>query len=368
MDPQQSTAPCPNPQSHGPETSPAPPTLRTSFPPFSNNLWTASHILTDGCPRHSIDLTEHLLLKHMMRAYPRATVEQRCNQLLRTTSFGSKVPFDIYVQHPDLDPWVSTMILRKGQWGKLKCDKVQEMVRKLDTGAKGKPIYVMDVGAHIGFLSFWAASSSPRVRVMAVEAHQDHFELLEKTLKMERNERLARRITLHPLALSDTKEIGKHSCLKTTPNNSASTFLDPSLPPHSPNCTATPTTTLDTLLLLSSHPISILLLDVEGLEPLILSGASSLLSHHRPKLILLTYRHKALSESIARLTRSSVFRETKDPVDFVVQLVEMGYSYVEDLHTRVGMKSVEEVKGYFGGLFWEKMKSGQTDLAFCLPF
>lgn len=150
-----------------------------------------------------------------------------------------------------------------------------------------------DVGAHIGYHSFcFAALAGPNGRVFAFEPNPYNIERFK--LHLERNPELAGRITLQSLALSnaDGQASFEFSPIVDDGTSTGSHLSEASLPSepseyaHFRRTTVT-TARADTLLESGNIPApTVMKIDVEGAEQLVLEGATGLLATARPLLFV----------------------------------------------------------------------------------
>jgi FkbM family methyltransferase len=136
----------------------------------------------------------------------------------------------------------------------------------------------------------WVAGSGKDVEVISVEPHPFHNSLLEKTLNLPFNAELAKRISLHKVALSTDKEAGKTLCMKVHPSNAAMTFVDKAMTSKENGnlpCTHVPVTTIDNIL--GTTKIDVMKIDVEGYEINVFAGGEKSLLKYPPKMIVMEY-------------------------------------------------------------------------------
>lgn len=137
----------------------------------------------------------------------------------------------------------------------------------------------------------WVAGSGKDVEVIAVEPHPFHNSLVEKTLNLATNAEIAKRVSLHKVALSTAEEAGATLCMKVHPSNAAMTFVDKAMGSKENSnlpCTHVPVTTLDKLLG-SSTKIDVMKIDVEGYEFNVFAGGEKSLFKYPPRLIVMEY-------------------------------------------------------------------------------
>ncbi|KAJ3052974.1 hypothetical protein HK097_005283 [Rhizophlyctis rosea] len=301
-------------------------------------------------------------LKEELSEYPRLIVETECRSYIRTSSLGAPADFDIYVHLPREDQWTSEEILTKGTWHQYMCKRMMGTIETIRADYKAQNITsnirFLDVGANIGYLTLWMASAGPDVEVLSVEPHPSHNKLLEMSLKA--NPDIAKRVSLHKVALSTDDELGSVLCMRVHPENAAQTFIDRSITTPSHQllpCTYVLSTTLDTLLSqLPTQTIDIIKMDVEGFEINVLAGGMSLFRNNStpPRIIISEYNPELLSNSA----------KGRDPVEWLMEMYEFGYTVVEDFATNKKVEGVENIRTYFGKDFLKHVPSGHTDIVF----
>lgn len=152
---------------------------------------------------------------------------------------------------------------------------------------------IWDIGAHVGYHSMaLAALVGPAGRVVAFEPNPANVERFR--LHLSKNPGLAERITLMTCALADTDGQTTFTFSKDVDDctssgshlNAATRALEPDQYVHFKE-TMVEVARVDTLLREGRAPRpSIIKLDVEGAERLVLKGAGELLSAHKPLLLI----------------------------------------------------------------------------------
>jgi len=169
---------------------------------------------------------------------------------------------------------------------------------------------VWDVGAHIGYHSLaFAALVGPAGRVVAFEPNPHNVDRLRQHL--ERNTDLGERITLMTCALGgmDGEEDFVFSP-EIDDGRSSGSHLNQAFVPEEPtayqsfNQTRVPVVTADTLLRDERVAApSIIKIDVEGAEALVLAGAQHLLASLRPVLLIEVHHIVAMHDTLNILLR-----------------------------------------------------------------
>jgi len=133
----------------------------------------------------------------------------------------------------------------------------------------------VDVGAFVGTHTLFFAAYCPARRIHAFEPRTRFFETLRRHLALNQ---LEERVTVHPLGLSDREE-------------SVPVVLDG----RKETIVCRP---LDDLI---DEPVSVMKIDVEGMEAKVLAGASRILRESRPILFLESHTHEELDQQAALL-------------------------------------------------------------------
>jgi FkbM family methyltransferase len=180
---------------------------------------------------------------------------------------------------------------------------------------------VWDVGSHIGYHALtFAALVGPSGRVVAFEPNPYNVEQIRNHL--ERNDELASRITLLDCALGDVDGEDNFIFSPEIRNGySSGSHLERA---HAPNTVASYEAKSfnqrkvlivrgDTLLREQQvPPPSLIKLDVEGAESLILAGAKQLLTNHKPTLLIEVHHILAMYEILHILL----------PLDYQTRLIQ----------------------------------------------
>lgn len=148
-------------------------------------------------------------------------------------------------------------------------------------GSDPSPI-LLDIGANLGLISLALVAKNPHITIHAFEPGPIQREQLEKTICTNR---LEDRIHLYPVALSESA--GTVSFYTHTGRDSAKDGLMDTERGEKATKITVETTTLDTWWEIHGKPrISVIKMDTEGAELLILRGAVEVLSTCRPTLFL----------------------------------------------------------------------------------
>jgi len=169
---------------------------------------------------------------------------------------------------------------------------------------------IWDIGAHIGYHSLaFAALVGPSGHVVAFEPNPYNSERLGQHL--ERNEDLGKRITLKTCALSNVD--GEEDFIfspEIDDGRSSGSHLHQAFVPESPRAYQSfsqikvKVVTADTLLREGSVPApSIIKIDIEGAEALVLAGAQHLLTSLRPVLLIEVHHIIAMHDTLNILLR-----------------------------------------------------------------
>lgn len=169
---------------------------------------------------------------------------------------------------------------------------------------------VWDVGAHIGYHSLaFAALAGPSGHVVAFEPNPYNIDRFRQHL--ERNTELGERITLMTCALGNVD--GEEDFVfspEIDNGRSSGSHLKQAFVPEGPRAyqsfsqTRVSVVTADTLLLDKRVPApSIIKIDVEGAEALILAGAQHLLGNLTPRLMIEVHHIAAMHDTLNILLR-----------------------------------------------------------------
>jgi len=169
---------------------------------------------------------------------------------------------------------------------------------------------VWDVGAHIGYHSLaFAALVGPSGHVVAFEPNPHNINRLRQHL--ERNTDLEERITLMTCALSNMD--GEENFVfspEIDDGRSSGSHLNQAFVPEEPQAyrlfsqEKVPVVTADTLLREGRVPApSIIKIDVEGAEALVLAGAQHLLGNLKPFLLIEVHHIIAMHDTLNVLLR-----------------------------------------------------------------
>jgi len=141
----------------------------------------------------------------------------------------------------------------------------------------GKGATFVDVGAHNGLMSIYAALIGGATKVLSFEPNPPMFEMLKANLELNN----CTNVTPFGLALGDKR--GTASIAIDTENSGAAHITTPE---HA----AEHTVSIDTLDHVAKtnglDHINLMLMDVEGYENNVLIGAEKMLSTHKPDLII----------------------------------------------------------------------------------
>jgi FkbM family methyltransferase len=140
---------------------------------------------------------------------------------------------------------------------------------------KGRPYTLVDVGAHVGEISFYASRHRNVRAVHAFECHPAHLECLARGRQYNRSPGLV----VHPCALSDACGTARFFCNAAGPTSSRLAV------PGDPAGIPVVTRTLDAELPDAVKGDLIIKIDVEGHEASVLRGATRTLRERAPVVI-----------------------------------------------------------------------------------
>jgi hypothetical protein len=140
-----------------------------------------------------------------------ATVPQvTCAGLMATLGPGNpiiawahkpkKEAFCVFLHDLRLDEWLSREIMHIGYIEEPLLDRIEAEIKRLAIERPGKDIHFMDIGGNIGYLSLFAASVHPSVKVTVVEPFGWHANLLERSIAVNG---LSHRVKLMRVAAGD---------------------------------------------------------------------------------------------------------------------------------------------------------------------
>jgi FkbM family methyltransferase len=184
----------------------------------------------------------------------------------------------------------------------------QVLFDALENELNKKDLVIWDVGAHFGYNSLVFAQISPTdSKILSFEPNLSNIERFRENLVS--NEELAKKISLHNWAISDTDEQAFFYFSDSIDDSvSSGSYLGSVMPPLSPETyTAFQSTSLfvrsvDSLIEKEKLPApSIIKIDVEGAEYEVLKGAKTLLTTVKPVMIIEIHHIKAMHEVSALL-------------------------------------------------------------------
>ena len=200
-------------------------------------------------------------------------------------------PFYIYLHDKHVDSWLSRTIAETGHLHGSEEMLLIQTLDVLNASNPGETIRILDIGANIGYMSLLFASRLPLVEIDAFEPYEKHYKLLRRSVI---ENRFQQKIHLHNVLLGNETS---QKCMHQDPQNAASTEVV-----HSSCSRPHRMFRLDDIV---SGYYDLLKIDVEGFEPLVFQGASSILAY-RPQFIMMEW----IPWRISRHT-------TEDPVNFL---------------------------------------------------
>jgi FkbM family methyltransferase len=173
----------------------------------------------------------------------------------------------------------SSLVERIQTWGDYEAEITASISAEL---VASRTRTLLDVGANIGLVSLAVLDAVPDASIFAFEPGLHQHDLFAETIRANR---LADRVTLSPLALSDRVGTARFA-VHTTRHAAGDGFLDTGRAGRT-RFVSVRTDTLDEWWARSGRPpVDVVKLDTEGSELLILRGASELIDRCRPVIFL----------------------------------------------------------------------------------
>ena len=232
-------------------------------------------------------------------------------QSLRAVETWTKPPFTIVIHPVDACSILSASLAQFHVW---EWQRTQNLTRLL---RDRPPVTVVDVGAHIGYVSLLAAALGHRV--VAFEPMALNLRCFRASLALQPE--LAARITLEPMALSDRRErLPIYSQIDNVGNGELGSAPES----EAPRVLRHEVTTerMDAYFTSPLRPgdemLFIVKIDVEAFEPAVIAGAERLLAEGRMRHLFI--------ECSPRWSRSS----GRDPQAMVERLVAAGFTICDE--------------------------------------
>ena len=212
------------------------------------------------------------------RSFSRSVVKEKLwSEYLRNPPELVRTNEGFYLYLNPTDKHISFQIAVTGEYNDIGDRFVNRLFKKLLKSSS----LVVDVGANIGWYTFLAAKNARRV--VAFEPELQNLSFLRKSRKRNSadnveilNYALSDRVG--PVALSVSTKPGHHSIVRDV---GAQVLVQ--------------STTLDEAF--STETIDLLKIDVEGAEPLVIKGASRLISEGRIKVIIMEWNPEVWSST-----------------------------------------------------------------------
>lgn len=196
---------------------------------------------------------------------------RRSSNLVRTETSPS---FEIYLHNFKYDSWLSKTIFNTGRLDVSEENVIKSVIDNLS--ATYANVYVLDIGANIGYISMFMASISENVKIEAFEPYDTHRKLFTKSVKKNN---FGNRINIHSMLLGNETT---YKCMQSNPTNAASTEIV-----HS-NCKEKIRMYKLDDIFPHTPLFHFIKMDVEGYEPFVVQGAKMLLSKY-PNYILMEW-------------------------------------------------------------------------------
>lgn len=189
--------------------------------------------------------------------------------------------------------------------------KEPETLKWIDNIPKGSVVW--DIGANVGLYSCYAAKARS-CRVFAFEPSVFNLELLARNIYINK---LTELVTIIPMPLSETLALGKFNMTSTDWGGALSTFGDSYGYDGKPLCKTFEFATIsisinETIELLRIPKPDYIKMDVDGIEHLILKGASVVLPSVQSVLVEINDNFQQQAEdTIQCLTKAGLFLKEK---------------------------------------------------------
>lgn len=176
------------------------------------------------------------------------------------------------------DHTVAYEIVRRGSWQRDQLERSVALLRRTGVLAPGRRF--LDVGAHIGTQTLYAMLTGAFSGAMCFEPEPRNFAILELNMLING---LDAKVSCRRCAIGDAP--GELALSLDTANRSAHSFVREIA---GRNTTRVPVQTLDRVLAeagLAAADVGLVWIDVEGFEPQVLRGASTLLERSVPLVV-----------------------------------------------------------------------------------
>ena len=174
---------------------------------------------------------------------------------------------------------------------------------------------IVNIGANIGLMAVYLAKQFPRSSVVAIEPNPDTFELLRQNVS---HNDLTSSIECVSVCIGDQEGMVDLSIIEGKPEySSVGGVVHSAVSNVVQRNVRVPITTLGNVV--AERPISLLFIDVEGAEELVLRGAREILARDKPILYF-----ECADSLLAKFGHSAASIETL--------LAEFGYSIRDGLH------------------------------------
>lgn len=177
---------------------------------------------------------------------------------------------------------------------------------------------VWDIGANLGVFSLAAAHRSQSGQILSIEADIWLCSLLRRTFRLRENSTFNAHVL--PVAMSSTAGAALFSVAKRgRATNHFASLPGSGQTGGTRNLESVPTLPADSLLK-TFEPPSVVKIDVEGAEVLVLEGMNDILRHVRPRVYCEVFSktesqvHKIFSSHNYRISRSTGFNVFFDPL------------------------------------------------------
>lgn len=235
---------------------------------------------------HPLDPAVTIKLQH---AIGKRLLPERSGRLIVPTAYGFPMIIDVDTTHtPSMQGSIERNLYFLGTYEAGTLDII-----RLSLDAWGDGVTFIDIGAHTGMMSLYAAHSGAD-RVVAFEPNPSVFEVLQANVALTGFSN----ITALALALGETS---RRVAMETDDQNSGATHVTEA---DTAALSNVPMRTLDELVQEQAiSSVQLMLIDIEGYELQALRGAERTIATHKPDLIV-EYDPRGYDERVLTFLRN----------------------------------------------------------------